>query len=80
MVGSKKERTHKEEHAHQECHGSHRRISKEEAEEESEIFLQDLPEVKPQYSGLLEESKYQSNTMQGSADVGDGGEGEIGMA
>jgi hypothetical protein len=43
MVGSKKERTHKEEHAHQECHGSHRRISKEEAEEESELFLQDLP-------------------------------------
>jgi hypothetical protein len=43
MVGGKKERSPKEEQAHQECHGSHRRISKEEAEEESEIFLQYLP-------------------------------------
>ena len=32
-------------------------VIKEEAEEESEIFLQDLPEVQPQHSGLLEESK-----------------------
>jgi hypothetical protein len=30
----------------------------EEAEEESEIFLQDLSEVQPQHSGLLEESKH----------------------
>jgi hypothetical protein len=43
MVGGEKERTPKEEQAHQECHRSHRRISKEEAEEESEIFLQYLP-------------------------------------
>jgi hypothetical protein len=43
LVGGEKEKMPKEERSHQECHGSHRRISKEEAEEESEIFLQDLP-------------------------------------
>ena len=59
MVSRQQERTSKEERVHQECHRSHRRISKqEEVEEESEIFLQDLPEVQPQHSGLLEESKH----------------------
>ena len=57
MVGGQQERTPKEERTHQKCHGSHQRIGKEEAEEEREIFLQDLSEVQPQHSGLLEESK-----------------------
>ncbi len=56
MVGGKQERTPKEEHARQECHGSHQRISKEDMKEEREIILQDLPEIQPQHSRLLEES------------------------
>jgi len=38
-----KKKGHQNKQASQECHGSHQRISKEEAEEESEIILQDLP-------------------------------------
>ena len=49
-------------------------------EEASEIFLQDLPQLQPHTQDCWKNPSNQSKTMQGSADVGVGEDGEIGMA
>jgi hypothetical protein len=53
MGSTKQDRSFQKDCLHEKCYGSHQRVSNEEAEDESEVVLQDLSEIQPTIGQVL---------------------------